>query len=424
MKHAFWVGCLILLSCGSTPQASEGSPIPDADEATLGDAIHGLLIQETDGLYVDRDLSSYVDQVGRRLVDVVQKHYARKLNFRFHILNTSGLDVIPSLGGNIYVTRGLIQACMNEDQLAAALAHGLVHSGAGHTGIRLTQELALGTLPQELRNPRLGIDEPHLNAATWRRLSRFTDFIVKHRYDRDIEENSDTLAFRVVYEAGYNPRAMIQFLETVERRPAGQTPFRSRHPGPGSRLADLEAVMKQYYAEADTREFNAHRFETTTTRIKAEREAYEAYDNGMAAVDSDPARAAECFVKALEMKKEAIFHRGLALAYFKAQNYKLAEQSYANGLALSTAIESLYAGRALARIRLSRFAEAIDDLKWAARLAKRPSTYFWMGDCAERSRDNVLAQRAYRNCVALAGYDSEPPENAPSEIRMAWRRLK
>ena len=62
--------------------------------------------------------------------DTVARKSSRPNPFRgyhFAVLDTQELNAFACPGGTIFITRGLIQTCQNEDQLAAVLAHEVGH---------------------------------------------------------------------------------------------------------------------------------------------------------------------------------------------------------------------------------------------------------------------------------------------------------
>lgn len=431
MTRTFWAGLALLVGCGGAHGVDESTPLAtETIEITVADAIHSRVLQEYDGLYGDADLSAYVQHVGSRVAAAVQKHYPRPYRYRFHILNTSMVNIFPMLGGHIYLTRGLVSACAHEDQLAAALSHALIHASARHTLRRLSAHVNLEPLAASIREGRHLVTEPWEHASTWRDMDRTTLALFAVAHAGDYEEQADTHGIRLLYEAGYHPRGMVQLHEAIQKRSderPGWTPFRRTHPFSPDRLADCDRTIRQYYPDGDRREFAVARFEKATTQLKAEQEAYDHYDRGCEALDKGNfTKAVDRLTKAIELKKtEAVFFRSRGLAHFKLQNYTQADQDLTTALARSTVNESIYLHRAQARIRMSRFQESIDDLIWAGRLVKRPRTFFWLGDCYERARDAARARQAYRNCIALAGYPLEDdlPSNAPEEVATAKRRL-
>jgi hypothetical protein len=61
------------------------------------------------------------------------------------------------------------------------------------------------------------------------------------KYSRDAEKQADTLGTQILYDAGYDPRAMAQFFETLQAQDRGgnRVAFFNSHPNPDNRIANV-----------------------------------------------------------------------------------------------------------------------------------------------------------------------------------------
>lgn len=85
-------------------------------------------------LVTDPDLSEYVQLVGTRLVEGARQAGAKPPdNVQFFVAISPVHNVIAPGGQSIYITAGLLQQCQDEEDVAAALAHGLAHLIDRHT---------------------------------------------------------------------------------------------------------------------------------------------------------------------------------------------------------------------------------------------------------------------------------------------------
>jgi peptidase M48-like protein len=137
------------------------------------------------------------------------------------------------------VNIGTITAAENEAQLAGVLAHEMSHVYMQHsakqapkaTVAEIIAGLAGAVLPQSgLGNlGRMGIQ---IGAGT-----------MLMKYSRKDEAQADAVGAIIMYKAGYNPQAMADFFETLQKKYGGGGPqFLSDHPNPGNRTA---AVQKE-----------------------------------------------------------------------------------------------------------------------------------------------------------------------------------
>src|SRR5690606_23818123 len=86
--------------------------------------------QSQGGDYViDPELTAYVQEVGQKLVAVSDRS---DLPYEFVVLNDSTPNAWAMPGGKIAFNRGLLYELESEAELAAVLAHEIVHAAARH----------------------------------------------------------------------------------------------------------------------------------------------------------------------------------------------------------------------------------------------------------------------------------------------------
>ena len=140
-----WLALLILVAfvvggCGGTSAimpaaavASKGAskateaarPITDSEEYYVGRAVAAQILSRYK-LDQNPNLTQYVNEVGQTVARKSSRPNPFK-GYHFAVLDTTEINAFACPGGIIFVTRGLIQTCKNEDQLAAVLAHEVGH---------------------------------------------------------------------------------------------------------------------------------------------------------------------------------------------------------------------------------------------------------------------------------------------------------
>jgi predicted Zn-dependent protease len=64
------------------------------------------------------------------------------------------------------------------------------------------------------------------------------------KHSRTAERQADSLGMQLLRRAGYDPRAMISFLQTIQRHSSGRSiEFLSSHPNPANRIERLEREL-------------------------------------------------------------------------------------------------------------------------------------------------------------------------------------
>jgi hypothetical protein len=153
----------------------------------------------------DTDLSEYFQIVGRRLMDGAHAAAPQKTRAAFfsdlqtHLVATPIPNAFVTGGSHVYVYNGLFQACLTEEELAAAMAHAYAHT------INLDVEKV------KIRpNPERGL--------------RYVayDFVEsRNRFTLKQERDAHELAFQIYVHAGYNPERFENVYQVLaDRYPA------------------------------------------------------------------------------------------------------------------------------------------------------------------------------------------------------------
>jgi predicted Zn-dependent protease len=148
------------------------------------------------------------------------------------------------------VNIGTITAAENEAQLAGVLAHEMSHVYMQHsakqapkaTVAQIIAGLAGAVLPQSGLGSlaRMGIQ---IGAGG-----------VLMKYSRGDEAQADAVGAIIMYKAGYNPQAMADFFETLQKKyGAGGPQLLSDHPNPGNRTAAVQKEIQNWPRKNYTR---------------------------------------------------------------------------------------------------------------------------------------------------------------------------
>jgi beta-barrel assembly-enhancing protease len=154
--------------------------------------------------------------------------------FEFHCVNDKAVNAFALPGGYVFVNRGAIEAADDEAELAGVMAHELAHVALRHGTAEATKAKAAQT-----GVGILGIlFGDNAGGALLTELGRFSAGGVLLRYSRATETQADVVGTQVLYDAGYDPRALAQFFEKIEADSKGQNPpeFFSDHPNPEHRV--------------------------------------------------------------------------------------------------------------------------------------------------------------------------------------------
>ena len=188
-----------------------------------------------------------VAEVGRRLVarsDAEKSPYAD--NFHFYLLDDpSTINAFALPGGQIFITKGLLDKMTNEAQLAGVLGHETGHVICRHSA----QQMAKTELGSRLTTA-VGVGASDRNGGNTAYLAAMmANQMLQLRYSRHDESEADAYGLRYMAEAGYDPSAMLDVMRILKESSKGdrQPEFLATHPLPETRLQEIRAILERDY---------------------------------------------------------------------------------------------------------------------------------------------------------------------------------
>lgn len=153
---------------------------------------------------------------------------------------TANASALPN--GKVSVFTGLFSVAQNDDQLAAVMGHEVAHSIARHSAEQLSQK----ALAQSVAD---GIVQGTGNEAYGKGFAVLAEYGFNLPNSRSSEAEADHIGLIFMAEAGYDPRAAVDFWRNMEARgtPA-VAEWQSTHPSHGSRIAHLQELMPEALA--------------------------------------------------------------------------------------------------------------------------------------------------------------------------------
>lgn len=217
-------------------------------EVAMGLQSAPAMADQFGGLDPDPSLRAFVKDVGSR---VVSKSVAADspYQFEFHLLaDSSTVNAFALPGGQIFITRGLLQELQNEAQLAGVLGHEIGHVVARHSAEHLAKSQLTGALVGAAGVAGSDSDNPNRGQQV-AQVAAVVGEMVTMKYGREDELESDSLGVRLMAEGGYDPRALIDVMKILARAGGGgRSPeFLSTHPDPGNRDAVIRAEIEKRF---------------------------------------------------------------------------------------------------------------------------------------------------------------------------------
>jgi beta-barrel assembly-enhancing protease len=187
-------------------------------------------------------VDAYLTELGKKLIAKLPTGGVQ-YPWEFHCVNDKEINAFALPGGFVFVNRGAIEAADDEAQLAGVMAHELAHVVLRHG----TEEATKAEAAQGFVGIFGTIFGGNAGGALLTELGRFSAGSVLLRNSRSAETQADVIGTQVLYDAGYDPRALAQFFEKIEAESKGKNPpeFFSDHPSPEHRVERVQEEINK-----------------------------------------------------------------------------------------------------------------------------------------------------------------------------------
>lgn len=262
-------------------------------ELEIGRNMAGRLITFY-GEYNDESLNDYLNLIGNYVAQ--QGPYADR-RYMIRLLNSESVNAFACPGGYILVTKGALRQATNEAELAAILGHEAAHVGNRHmmnTLLTMDQEKLKATAAKAGKKPdrspgmrmrkRVDMSEQSETAKT---LARYLgtsavaglsivaaakaglSLILEKGLDHKLEFEADREGVKYAVAAGYDPRAMANFLgRLVARQKSLNTKtLEKTHPKASDRKEMVEQLLAQIDAKSIVGAEGVERFAAMQSRL-------------------------------------------------------------------------------------------------------------------------------------------------------------
>lgn len=400
----------VMTGCAVNPVTgkNEIAFVSEAQEKAIGQKNYGPYRQAQGGDYVvEPQLTRYVQSVGERIVKVSD----RQLPYEFKVINDSSPNAWALPGGKISINRGLLVELENEAELAAVLAHEVVHAAARHSAQSMERSVflqgalvAAGVALGDSGYSDVGMMGANLGAQ-----------LTNQKFGRDDESEADLYGIRYMVKAGYDPAAAVKLQETFVRLAEGKKSnwlagLFASHPPSRARVAANRAQVKKLGNPGG--ELGEARYQKAIARLKRTKPAYKAYDEARAALKKGKLDTALAKVnRAIRIEpKEASFYSLRGEIKVAKDKDKAALRDLDRAVALNPDYYRPLLVRGVARRQVGALGGATSDLKRSVALLPTAEGYYGLGRVAQLSGKSNQAVGYFRKAAtsqspagALAG---------------------
>ena len=230
---------------GQDPQTCKNSYTED-QEIAEGNKVAAEVYRQMPVLKDTDPVAVYVRQLGQKLVASAPGY---SWPYNFHVVDSDEINAFALPAGSVFVNLATVSAAESEAQLAGVMAHEISHVVLRHSTCNLTK--------QKKRSIFYGIGQVAA-ASTLGGYGNVASQGIGYvqglnflHMSRESEQQADLLGLKIMYDAGYDPRGMPQFFETIQAKYGqGSAQFLSDHPNPGNRIQYVNARIEQFPARA------------------------------------------------------------------------------------------------------------------------------------------------------------------------------
>ena len=210
-------------------------------------------------------VDDYVNTLGRRLAANAP---GEKFPYRFKVVNDRGINAFALPGGPIYLNRGVMEAADNESQVASVLAHEISHVALRH-GTNQASKASAAQVPLAILGGMIGSNSTKSVLAQLGANFAVNSILLK--YSRTAESQADLMGAQILFDSGYDPRAMAQFFEKLEaqQRGSGQVEFFSNHPSPDHRIERVNQEVELLGGAPRDSQIGSREFGNVTRSLQA-----------------------------------------------------------------------------------------------------------------------------------------------------------
>lgn len=212
--------------------------VTDQEERQIGEQVSAQL-RDRFGVVQDEKVTKYVTLVGTVLAQASSKP---KLDWKFIVLDTDGVNAFAAPGGFIHVTRGLLGLISTESELAGVLGHEITHVTERHSINAVKQNKAV-TLGGEVAGGSGGVGQQVVARAT----AAVFNSVFEGQFSQKDENESDRIGSQVANKVGYAPNGIAEVLKKIQARNGSRNERNgmfASHPSIKERISNNEKLIK------------------------------------------------------------------------------------------------------------------------------------------------------------------------------------
>ena len=222
------------------------------DEKALGLQAYQEILQQERPVAPDSQIARQVRAIAERLVAKVPEveaalaaehgqpppGFSRSFQWEVNVIESDQANAFCLPGGKMAVYTGLVPVAQNANAMAVVMGHEIAHALLRHGAQRMAQQ-KLSQVGQ-MAGAMSGMDPQQQQM-----IMAAMGYGYLLPYARKHESQADEVGLMLAAAACFDPRESVPLWERMSAASGGQAQpeFSSTHPNPGTRIANLEALM-------------------------------------------------------------------------------------------------------------------------------------------------------------------------------------
>jgi predicted Zn-dependent protease len=235
---------LATTGCGTVPETGRRQFVAlSADtERSLGEAAFEEMLSGAKVVTSGPEFAR-VQRVGQRIAEASVRRYpdaCAEFAWQFALIDTPEVNAWMLPGGKSGVNTGLLTVATTDDELAVVMGHEAAHAIARHGAERISRGMAAQVVFGVAAAS--GEVDPALVEAT----AVAYGALGETAFSRGEEGEADHIGLLIAADAGYDPRAAVEFWRKMGALGGAKPPeFLSTHPSDETRATRLAQLMPQ-----------------------------------------------------------------------------------------------------------------------------------------------------------------------------------
>ena len=195
-------------------------------------------IEEKWPLTSDPAITSKLEMILNKL----EPYMSRRIKWEIRLVKTEALNAFCLPGGFIFFTTGIVDALKTDSELAAVMAHEMIHADRKHS-LRMaadSEKITLGALAVMILSG--GAAAPVI-------LAQVAHVAITSSYTLELEAEADRLGLDALIKSGYSPTGMItlfeHFMAEEYKQPLVDYGIYMNHPETPKRLAAAVKILHE-----------------------------------------------------------------------------------------------------------------------------------------------------------------------------------